>query len=644
MPKEIPKKRLGEVLVERGLVTPAQLEQALILQKSWGTRLGDIVLAKGWGPRDQVYQALADHYQRVYLDMDMEPPDPALFSQEDARTYADLLTLPWGRIGDQTWVVTADPTPAVIEFVKEKFGPDSYLALSSRFDILWQIQSLAGKQFSDIAVYGLEQTDPQHSASRVFTPAQLYTLYAAVTVALFLAIIFTVPTLVAVNAFLTLFILLTFGFKFLLAWVGSDATVDLKVTDAEVRSLDDATLPTYTILVPMYKESAVLPILASALRAMDYPLSKLDIKLVLEEDDRETITAAKALSLEGIFEIVRVPFAALRTKPKACNFALRFARGELLTIYDAEDKPDPDQLKRVVAAFRKSSPQVVCIQARLNYYNANENWLTRLFTLEYSLWFDFYLPALETLKIPIPLGGTSNHFKMRALREVHAWDPFNVTEDADLGTRLTQLGYGVGVVNSTTYEEANSQIHNWIRQRSRWIKGYMQTYLVHMRRPIILYKSLGPVGFFGFQFFIAGTFITSLAAPFLYAMYLLWLVTRTTTFDPYFPDFILFLSLVNLLLGNTFYVYVSLLGVFKRRLYRLVPWALTIPLYWVLSSIAGYKALWQLLTRPFFWEKTTHGISRFSAGEREAALKQLQASPSQIPAELCGQSSGSERK
>jgi len=619
------RKRLGEVLIERGLITPGQLREALILQKTWGTRLGDIVLARGWGERDKIYQALADHYQTVYLDLEMEPPDPSLFRARDARSYADLLLLPWGRIGGQTWVVAADPSPAVEEFVHSRFGRDVYIALGSRFEILYHLQQLAGELFSDLAIHGLQRAKPQHSASTVLTSPQLYALYGAVSLFLFGLCLFPLRTLMLLNAAMTAFIVFTFGFKFLLAWVGSDRSIDLKVTDEEVRALDEATLPTYTILVPMYKEPEVLPILASALRRMDYPLSRLDIKLVLEADDAETIAAAQALHLEGIFEIVCVPHSALKTKPKACNYALRFSRGELLTIYDAEDKPEPDQLKKVVIAFRKSDARVVCIQARLNYYNAGENWLTRMFTLEYSIWFDFYLPALEALKIPIPLGGTSNHFKMRALREVHAWDPFNVTEDADLGTRLTQLGYRVGVVNSTTLEEANSRIRNWIRQRSRWLKGYMQTYLVHMRNPWALYRSLGFVGFFGFQFFIGGTFLSPLIAPVLYGSYFVWLFTHTRIFEPLFPDYLLFPSLLNLVIGNAFFIYINSLGAYKRRLYRLIPWALTSPVYWMLQAIAGYKAAGQLFTNPFYWEKTAHGISKFTAAERDAACAHLQA-------------------
>jgi cellulose synthase/poly-beta-1,6-N-acetylglucosamine synthase-like glycosyltransferase len=221
------------------------------------------------------------------------------------------------------------------------------------------------------------------------------------------------------------------------------------------------------------------------------------------------------------------------------------------------------------------------------------------------------LPGLERFRIPIPLGGTSNHFKIDVLRELHAWDPFNVTEDADLGIRLTQKGYRVGVVDSTTFEEASCHAGNWIRQRSRWIKGYMQTFLVHTRRPLHLLRTTGALGFLGFIVFIGGTVLTGLFNPLFWAIYLLWLILLTTGFDPVFPQLLLFLSLFNLLAGNGAFIYLSMLAPIRRGWLGLIPYSLTAFGYWVLISIAAYRALWQLLRNPFYWEKTQHGVSRF---------------------------------
>lgn len=603
--------RVGDVLLGQGLISQAQLDEALQLQRAWGSRLGDILLAKGWVRAVDLYRTLARHYDREFVDLVRQPPDLMLIDEADIHLYADLLFLPWKRVDGVTWVAVADPSEAMLAAVEARFGSAVEFVMTAKFDIIWTLQRQGEAWLTHKSVFELAELHPEQSARQVFTDRQLLVVGGLLGLGLTSLVLWPVATLIAVNVFISVFFLLSFGLRAVLTWVGAHRKIDLKITQAMVVALEDRDLPTYTILVPMYKEPDTLPILSSALRHMDYPLSKLDVKLVLEEGDTETIDAAKHLGLEGIFEIIRVPPSQPKTKPKACNYALNFARGEFVTIYDAEDKPEPDQLKKVVAAFKRAPDNVVCIQARLNYFNAEENWLTRMFTLEYSLWFDYYLPALETLRIPIPLGGTSNHFKMKVLREANAWDPFNVTEDADLGVRLNQRGYSVGVVNSTTFEEANNHVPNWIRQRSRWIKGYMQTWLVHMRKPVELYRKLGPVGFWGFQFFVGGNILTVLTLPVILTMYLFWLVTQTSAFDPFFPPAVLYLSLFNLLFGNGFFIYINMLGAFKRRNYRLMPYALTSPVYWVLMSVAGFKALWQLIHNPFYWEKTTHGLSQF---------------------------------
>lgn len=603
--------RVGDVLLGQGLISQAQLDEALQLQRAWGSRLGDILLAKGWVRAVDLYRTLARHYDREFVDLVRQPPDSMLIDEADIHLYADLLFLPWKRVDGVTWVAVADPSEAMLAAVEARFGSAVEFVMTAKFDIIWTLQRQGEAWLTHKSVFELAELHPEQSARQVFTDRQLLVVGGLLGLGLTSLVLWPVATLIAVNVFISVFFLLSFGLRAVLTWVGAHRKIDLKITQTMVVALEDRDLPTYTILVPMYKEPDTLPILSSALRHMDYPLSKLDVKLVLEDGDTETIDAAKHLGLEGIFEIIRVPPSQPKTKPKACNYALNFARGEFVTIYDAEDKPEPDQLKKVVAAFKRAPDNVVCIQARLNYFNAEENWLTRMFTLEYSLWFDYYLPALETLRIPIPLGGTSNHFKMKVLREANAWDPFNVTEDADLGVRLNQRGYSVGVVNSTTFEEANNHVPNWIRQRSRWIKGYMQTWLVHMRKPVELYRKLGPVGFWGFQFFVGGNILTVLTLPVILTMYLFWLVTQTSAFDPFFPPAVLYLSLFNLLFGNGFFIYINMLGAFKRRNYRLMPYALTSPVYWVLMSVAGFKALWQLIHNPFYWEKTTHGLSQF---------------------------------
>ncbi len=604
-----PKLRMGDLLVKAGFLSEEQLTDALSLQKNWGMRLGDIVLAKGWVRPFDLYSTLAKHYDKPFVNLMKEPPDQELFDRRDLLQYSELLVTPWRRIDNVLHVAVVDPSDEAMAFVAHRYGDDVELVFTSKFDVIWHLQHSADNYFSELAVNDLAECNPLQSARNVFTNRQLVFM-AMILVSLVLTLSFwPIKTLIILNVCVSIFFLLNFGMRALLVWVGGAPEIDIKVTDQDVTGMVDRELPTYTILVPMYKEAAVLPKLTAALRRMDYPLAKLDVKLILEEDDQETIEAAKELGLEGIFEIIRVPPSFPQTKPKACNYALHFARGEFVTIYDAEDLPESDQLKKVIHAFALAPENTACIQARLNYFNSTQNWLTKMFTLEYSLWFDFYLPALEALKIPIPLGGTSNHFKMPVLRKLKAWDPYNVTEDADLGVRLTQHGYRVGVVNSTTFEEANSRFGNWIRQRSRWVKGYMQTYLVHMRHPLKLYRSLGHVGFWGFQFFIGGTILNMLIVPFLYGAYSVWLLTGTRVLEVLYPHAILYLSLFNLLAGNTFLVYIAMVGAFKRHYYTLIPSAFLSPFYWLMMSVAAYKAFWQLIHNPFYWEKTTHGLS-----------------------------------
>ncbi len=371
----------------------------------------------------------------------------------------------------------------------------------------------------------------------------------------------------------------------------------------------DAALPTYTLLVPLFREAHMVPQILKALTGLDWPAAKLDIKLVLEAVDTETAAAAQALDLPGNVEIVVVPDAEPRTKPKALNYALPLARGEFLVIYDAEDRPERDQLRRAFDAFRQGPPNLATVQARLNIDNDDGSWLTRQFTLEYSALFDGILPALDRLNLPLPLGGTSNHFRVSALKWLMAWDPFNVTEDADLGTRLARFGYHCRVIASTTYEEAPAGLGNWFRQRTRWLKGFVQTWLVHMRKPRALWRELGPRGFLAFQVTIGGTILSALVHPWFYL-----LVAADAAGGGLLAPPASFLSApfwatawFALVAGYASAMTLAVLAARRRGLDHLLRHIPLMPLYWLLISAAAYRALWQFLTAPFKWEKTEHG-------------------------------------
>jgi cellulose synthase/poly-beta-1,6-N-acetylglucosamine synthase-like glycosyltransferase len=616
MPLSPSDRALGDLLVGRRVLTLPQLDEAAHLAEKWNVRLGDALLSRNWMDPRLYYETYAQHFDLPFVDLISKPPEPALLHAREADVYARRLTMPWMQRGGRMVIATAEPGPETVLFARQRWGADIEFVVASKFDIIFAIQTAFADALSHRAVFELAELDPEMSARQVFTTAQAIVLYLLLTAFLAGLAFAPIATLIALNVAMSVFYLGNFLFKGILVSIGGGRSAQIDETIAiEARALRDEELPVFTVLVPMFREPAMMPSLAHALRRLDYPLGKLDIKIVLEAGDEETIAAARTLGLEGVFEIILVPPSQPQTKPKACNFALRFARGEYLVIYDAEDRPEPDQLRKVVAAFRRAPPNTACLQCRLNYYNAGENWLTRMFTLDYALWFDQMLPGLERLGLPIPLGGTSNHFRVEVLRELHAWDPFNVTEDADLGIRINHKGYRVGTVDSTTFEEAICHARSWIRQRSRWIKGYMQTLLVHTRRPLHLMVKAGPLGFLGFIFFIGGTVLAGLLNPVFWALYLAWLITSATGFDPVFPQLLLFLSLFNLLAGNGAFIYLSMLAPIRRGWLDLIPYSLTVVGYWVLMSIAAYRALWQLLYDPFFWDKTQHGVSRHASAQ-----------------------------
>ena len=364
--------------------------------------------------------------------------------------------------------------------------------------------------------------------------------------------------------------------------------------------------PAYTILVPLYLEESAVPGLMAHLRTLDYPLDRLRILLLVEEDDIQTQRAVTAGGLSAPFEEVRIPVSLPRTKPKACNVGLEKASGEYLVIYDAEDRPEPDQLKKAALRFAGSPPDLVCLQAQLNYYNRDRNLLTRLFTAEYSCWFDYCLPGLVLLDAPIPLGGTSNHFRLATLRSLGGWDPYNVTEDCDLGIRLYRFGWKTGLLDSTTWEEATFRTAPWIRQRSRWVKGYLQTYLVHLREHHTLLRTRGGMRLLHFHLLFGATCFCLLVNPFY------WLLTVLSLFLPhgfisgFFPLWALVPALTSFLAGNFFFLLSNMLACLRRGYYHLIPVCLLMPAYWVLMSVGAWKGAWQLITRPFYWEKTPH--------------------------------------
>ncbi len=473
----------------------------------------------------------------------------------------------------------------------------------------------------DQSTEGLLRVAPELSAARTLAGGQRRVLVIAAA-AFVPALVFvpqvTLVVLVSILTFVYLAVLLfrIKLFRLALGAAGGDVAV-INISDDEAVAAATVDLPIYTVLVPAYRESAaVLERLLESLERLDYPRHLLDVKLLLEEDDDLTIVAAETVGVGGWIETVLVPAAEPRTKPKACNYGLTTARGELVTIFDAEDRPEPLQLRRAALAFRHAPPTLACLQAKLAYFNPDQNIITRWFAIEYVMWFTQFLPGLTQLGAPLPLGGTSCHFRRDVLVASGAWDPFNVTEDADLGIRLHRLGFRTSVLGSTTMEEANSDFVNWVKQRSRWYKGYLQTWLVHTREPKRLWRELGGMGFLRFSLFVGGTPALAVLNPIFWCLTLLWFLAKPVFIAHLFPAPLYYVAMFCWLGGNLLLAYASVLTALKMDHFRLLLAAFLIPLYWAMMALAAVKALIQLAQNAAYWEKTEHGLDLLKRDRR----------------------------
>lgn len=375
------------------------------------------------------------------------------------------------------------------------------------------------------------------------------------------------------------------------------------MTPAPLRTappLRDADLPSYTIITPLYREAEVLPELVESLAAIDYPPDRLQALIVLEADDEVTRAAARAVALPSFIQVLVVPPGTPRTKPRACNYALERARGDLVVIYDAEDMPDPGQLREAAARFAASDPRLACLQAPLRIEDPGFSlFLPSQFRLEYAAHFEVLLPALARWGLPFPLGGTSNHFKAGPLREIGAWDPYNVTEDADVGFRLAAAGYRLGVIHKPTWETAPTTPEQWFPQRARWIKGHMQTLAVHARGPLPTQPRNAVA--------MVLTLAQSVASSHLHGP--LMAAAAAWALIDFLPDAAFHIPTHDLtlyMLGWGAAAIAGARGVLRAGGRPKSLHLLGMPFYWVCQSLAAVKALHQFIVAPHHWDKTLH--------------------------------------
>jgi len=657
--------------------------------------------------KDDFFRELADVLGVPFIQSEQVERKSDLAITLPYAVLQDNLVVPLELSGERLKVATANPLNVqFFKMLEDIFHAKTEVYVAS----IDAIEEAIGKGYRDIHKYralrDLRYRSPDESAYRVLYPWQRYLIMGS---SLFLVILFVLNyplSFIVVFAAINLIYFSVNPVKFYIAFRGfRGSRRSVRVSDDDIRKVDDRSLPVYTILIPIYREAQVLPHIIENVYKMDYPRDKLDVKILIEEKDEETLREARRLGLFGnpetilasiirlevapaqhetfklapcsrvidseattigtlesvtasncsqrmlrvkrktgelveipeayvdsagdvillkgtlnelkaeyvnclrVFDAIVVPDAEIRTKPRACNYGLLRAKGEYCVIYDAEDDPEPDQLKKAAIAFSHASREYVCLQSRLNFYNPKDNLLTRWFSLEYSFWYDYYLEGLDHVRAPLPLGGTSNHFRTKELRELGGWDPYNVTEDADLGVRISRKKMKTAMINTYTYEEANSKLPNWIRQRSRWSKGHAQTYLVHMRHPRRLLHEMGWKQFLYFQLTFGGNIFLPLVNP------LLWGVTILTVLIPGIFQFLFFYPIVyicifNLVAGNLVYIILHMGPYVLKKHYTSIPLALIIPAYWVLISIGDWRGTVQLVTRPFYWEKTQHGLTQ----------------------------------
>ncbi|SHJ94044.1 glycosyltransferase family 2 protein [Desulforamulus aeronauticus] len=613
-----PKLPLGQMLVQNKEITEEQLGEAIAMQKKSGGRIGDVLLFLKHVTPETLYRYLATQNNLGRVGNNYNRQMAKKIPYEIALQYNAILinSRPDSYILAVGEILPEESIRVIGSYLDKPV--EQVLATMIEIENLWEM--VYGHRLSEDSVFKLYEEQPENSAIVTFSKGQRVALIAA-CIAFLIVLIANYRAALFVGNILVqgLYAIMTI-LKLYIVYKGSYKDAQLHFTPEEIAAIDETKLPVYTILVPVYKEKEVIKQLIHNIQALDYPQYKLDVCILLEEDDKETIETVMSMNLPHYFTPIIVPSSQPKTKPKACNYGLIRAKGRYVVIYDAEDRPEPDQLKKVYLAFKQLPSSYVCIQCKLNYFNSNQNLLTRFFTQEYSMWFEMLLVGIMQTKTPIPLGGTSNHFKIDFLREVGAWDPFNVTEDADLGIRLFKKGYHTAIVDSRTWEEANSDVSNWLRQRSRWIKGYMQTWLVHMRHPVQLYRICGFKGFIGYQAMVLGTPLLPLLNPIFWFLLVFWYLTHAGWISSLFPGILYYLACFQLIFGNFMFMYTNAVGMYwvirdcslKNKQpfsYGLIKYALLTPLYWMLMSVAAYKALIQLVLKPFYWEKTNHGLT-----------------------------------
>ena len=599
---------IGQILVDMKALDPGDMLRAVALRAREDMPFGQILLAHGMVSENALMRALSVQFDCDVVDLRDQPPDPHLVSMVGFEQCLRLELLPWRMMGTYPVLLTARPERFLED--RAKLPPQfsqALMALAPAGEIARSIASIGRKHLSARAE---TRTAPELS-SRDFSPRALGKA-ALMVLVVFVAFLLTVPTFtiaaLSIFAAAILAVLTLLKFAALFAALTKPRPFTPLFHSSRSPNARDDLLPVVSLLIPLYRERSIAARLIRRLGRIDYPKELLDICLIVEEDDIMTRRALSNGALGPNMRVVTVPAGQLKTKPRALNFALDFARGSIIGVLDAEDAPAPDQVYKAVKRFHSAPADLACLQGILDFYNPGTNFLSRAFTLEYASWFRVMLPGLERLGLVVPLGGTTLYMRRSALEEMGGWDAHNVTEDADLGVRLSRMGYRTELFDSVTEEEANCRLWPWVKQRSRWLKGYAMTWAVHMRSPKRLWSELGPRRFFGFQALFLGTILHFLTLPLLVSFWAIPLGLPHPLANA-LPQIIWHGLVVTFITTEIATLAIAATGAARAGHKRLWPWIPFLHLYFPLAALAAYRAVWEMARNPFYWAKTEHGIA-----------------------------------
>lgn len=604
---------LGQLLLDDGAVDPGNLLKALVMHRRESARLGEILLAHGWVTEAALSRALSRQWRTSVIDLKALPPDSRLIDEAGADWCLSHGIVPWRRTGGVTFVAASRPDlfEAARARLEARLGPIRML-LCAETD---GTEALLATRKTALIRQAETCVAPELSCrtrNELRMGAILLVGMVLLAVGLWVA---PVAVLAAVSALTILTLAATTALKALaFRETLRGAESPPVATTAEML----ARLPVISVMVPMFREEDIADRLVGRLARLDYPRELTDILLVVEETDQVTRGALAGVRLPSWIRVVTVPDGPIRTKPRALNYALNFCRGSIIGVWDAEDRPESDQLHKIARHFHFADDKVACVQGALDFYNPRTNWLARCFTLEYSAWFRGILPGLARLGLVVPLGGTTFFIRRDALDRAGRWDGWNVTEDADLGVRLARLGYVTEIVDTTTHEEANCRAMPWIKQRSRWLKGFAMTWGVHMRDPRRLWREIGPARTIGFHLQMFATVQQFLLAPILWSFWLLVLGLNHPVSG--LVGGWLGIAVIGLFIASEALNLIVAAWSVRRTHPGLMPWAPTLYLYFPLACLAAWKAAYEIVAKPFYWDKTTHGVFDHVADEAAQPL------------------------